>query len=499
MTAARRLQPTFVTPRAADYRAPGGPWDQPTLDELLTDAAARVVDRVLVVDGDRRVTGAELLELVAAAASMLDERGVTAGDAVAWQLGNCVEAIVAFRACWRIGAVAAPLHAAFTAAEVDRAVARIRPAAVLTPNDLSESSMRRLTVTMTVKRRMEELRELRGRELAALLFTSGSSGAPKGVLHTSDTLAYKATGMAAVHRLGPDDVVLMPAPLAHVSGLLNAVTLPGVVPFKTVLMRRWNADAALDLIERERVSFMVGPPTFFVALMQSPGFRATRVESLRLVSSGGAGVSDAFVAEASERLGCVVKRTYGSTEAPSVATALPGVPDDVPRAIAPCELRIDEEGGELLIRGPEVCAGYLDPPDTERTFTPDGWYRTGDLATIDGEGRLAIRGRLDDVIIRGGENISATEVAALIEHHPAVRQCAVIGIADDLMGERACAFVVADGDFDLAECARWCATEGLARYKTPERVIVLDALPVLASGKPDRAALRARASEISSS
>ena len=235
---------------------------------------------------------------------------------------------------------------------------------------------------------------------------------------------------------------------------------------------------------------MVGPPTFFVALMQSPGFSATRVESLRLVSSGGAGVSDAFVAEASERLGCVVKRTYGSTEAPSVATALPGAPDDAPRAIAPCELRIDEEGGgELFVRGPEVCAGYLDAPDTERMFTPDGWYRTGDLATIDGAGRLAIRGRLDDVIIRGGENISATEVAALIERHPAVRQCAVIGIADDLMGERACAFVVADGGFDLAECARWCAAEGLARYKTPERVIMLDALPALASGKPDRAAL----------
>jgi cyclohexanecarboxylate-CoA ligase len=318
------------------------------------------------------------------------------------------------------------------------------------------------------------------------------------VLHTSDTLAYKATGMAAVHRLTPDDVVLMPAPLAHVSGLLNAVTLPGAVPFKTVLMRRWNADAALDLIERERVSFMVGPPTFFVALMQAPGFSATRVESLRLVSSGGAGVSDAFVAEASERLGTVVKRTYGSTEAPSVATALPDAPDDAPRAIAPCELRIDD-GGELLIRGPEVCAGYLDAPDTERAFTTDGFYRTGDLATIDAAGRLAIRGRLDDVIIRGGENISATEVAALLERHPAVRQCAVIGVADDLMGERACAFVVADAGFDLAECARWCAAEGLARFKTPERVIVLDALPVLASGKPDRAALRARAAEVSSS
>ncbi len=317
------------------------------------------------------------------------------------------------------------------------------------------------------------------------------------MLHTQDTLAYKARGMAAVHGLGPGDAVLMPAPLAHVSGLLNGVTLAGTVPFKAVLMRRWNPEAALELIEREQVTFMVGPPTFFVAMMRSPTFHAHRVASLRLVSSGGAGVSDAFVAEARERLGCEVKRTYGSTEAPSVATALPGAPDDAPRAIPPCELRVDDVTGELLIRGPEVCVGYLDVPDTERASTADGWFRSGDLASIDEAGRLSILGRIDDVIIRGGENISATEVAAVLERHPAVRQCAVIGIADDLMGERACAFVVADGPFDVAESARWCATEGLARYKTPERVIVLDALPALVSGKPDRAALRVLAAGVS--
>src|SRR5690349_21112702 len=141
-------------------------------------------------------------------------------------------------------------------------------------------------------------------------------------------------------------------------------------------MRRWNPDAALDLVEREGVTFMVGPPTFFVAMMGSPAFTSERVASLRLVSSGGAGVSDAFVAEASERLGCVVKRTYGSTEAPSVATALPGAPDDAPRAIPPCELVVDDHG-ELLVRGPEVCAGYLDAADTARAFSADGWYRTG--------------------------------------------------------------------------------------------------------------------------
>ena len=491
MTGAHRLQPTFVTALAAQYRAPGGPWDQPSLDEMLTGAAERAAGTVLVVDGDTRVTGAELLARVEVAASTLRERGVGAGDAVAWQLGNSVEAVVALRACWRVGAVAVPLHAAFTAAEVERALERVHPALVLSAGDLAfdRDAPRRPPIGVASG---AAAAPQRGDALAALMFTSGSSGPPKGVLHTYDTVAYKARLMATVHELTNDDCVLMPAPLAHVSGLLNGVTLPGVVPFKCVLMARWNPDVALELVERERVTYMVGPPTFFVAMMGSPGFSTERVESLRLVSSGGAGVSDAFVAEASERLGCVVKRTYGSTEAPSVATALPGAPNDAPRVIAPCELRIDDHG-ELLIRGPELCAGYLDAPDTERAFTADGWYRSNDLAAIDDDGRLAILGRADDVIIRGGENISATEVVSVIERHPSVRQCAVVGVADELMGERACAFVVADGPFDLDECARWCAVEGLARYKTPERVLRLDVLPVLATGKPDRNALRALA------
>src|SRR5207253_4990106 len=132
--------------------------------------------------------------------------------------------------------------------------------------------------------------------------------------------AYKAALMAEVHGLRPNDCVLMPAPCAHISGLLNGVTLPGVVPFRTAFMAKWDPEHALELIESKRVTYMIGPPTFFVSLMQAPGFTRERVRSLRLISSGGAGVSRAFVEEASEALGAVIKRTYGSTEAPSGAT-----------------------------------------------------------------------------------------------------------------------------------------------------------------------------------
>jgi cyclohexanecarboxylate-CoA ligase len=290
--------------------------------------------------------------------------------------------------------------------------------------------------------------------------------------------------MHVVHELGPDDCVLMPAPCAHISGLLNGITLPGVVPFRSVFMARWDPERALELIERERVTFMIGPPTFFVSMMQTPGFSPARVETMRLISSGGAGVSKEFVAEASRAFGARIKRTYGSTEAPTIVTD--------GRAIGPVELRVDADG-ELLVRGAELCVGYLDPAQTAEAFTADGWFRTGDLATIDAAGGVEIAGRKKDVIIRGGENISATEVEAVLEAHPQIRHAVALGEPDARLGERVCAFVTIAGDdgFDLDACRAWFEARGVARFKTPERVVVVEAIPLLASGKPDRASLRA--------
>jgi cyclohexanecarboxylate-CoA ligase len=313
--------------------------------------------------------------------------------------------------------------------------------------------------------------------------------------------------MADAHQLRPDDSVLMPAPLAHVSGLLNAVLVPGAVPMPAHLMARWDPERALQTIETERITFMIGPPTFFVALMGAPDFAPERVESLRLVSSGGAGVTPAFVAEASERLGARVKRTYGSTEAPTVTTS---TADDSPtrarqtdgRPVGAVRLRISDPAtgraqppstvGELWLRGPELFVGYADAAQTSAALSR-GWFRTGDLATVDDEGWLTVVGRIKDIIIRGGENIAAAEVEAALEAHPAVVQAVAVGFPDERLGERVCAFVVTRGAFDLEECRSWFERSGVARYKTPERIVHLDELPVLSAGKPDRAALRARA------
>jgi len=464
------LKATLRPARAAHYLQPGGAWDVPSLDAALS-----------------ATTPGAIAEEIASVAGGLRARGVRRGDAVAWQLRNVSEVVLLYRACWRLGAVAVPVHHAMGTADAAAALAQVEPRIVLTePGDVDGLVGLAPPVTPSAS-------AARPADLAVALFTSGSTGAPKAVLHTQRGLAYKARLMRDVHGLTAADAVLMPAPLAHISGLLNGVLLPGVAGMRTVLMERWDPEEALDLIASDRITFMIGPPTFFVTLMGAGGFSAERVQSLRLISSGGAGVTPAFVDQARAAFGAVVKRTYGSTEAPTVTTSHEGDPvdrarDTDGRPTGEVELRIGD-GGELWLRGPELFVGYADPLQTRAAHARGGWFRTGDLATID-DGWLTVVGRIKDVVIRGGENISVAEVEGVLEAHPAVRQAAVVGYPDDVLGERVAAFVVADPGFDLEACQSWFAERGVTRFKTPERVVRLDAVPTLAAGKPDRAALR---------
>ncbi len=319
---------------------------------------------------------------------------------------------------------------------------------------------------------------VRPSDLAVILFTSGSTGTPKAVLHTHRGLSWKATLMAEVHGLGSRDAVLMPAPMAHIAGVLNGILVPGAAGMRAVLVRRFDPAEALRLVAREQISFLAGPPTFFVAMagaLTSPEASRLDVSSIRLVSSGGASVTPAFVEETAQTFHCRVKRTYGSTEAPTVTTSTNDDPfeaarDTDGRAVGEVELRVTDpdtgtevgtgERGELWVRGPEMFAGYADVQQTKEAIAAGGWFRTGDLATVDAQGWLRIVGRLKEVIIRGGENISASEVEAALEAHPAVRQAVVVGYPDPLMGERVAAYVVTTEPFDLAACRSWFAGTG---------------------------------------
>jgi cyclohexanecarboxylate-CoA ligase len=464
-----------------------------------------------VVDAETRLSPAQMEALVASVAGGLRASGVTKGDAVAWQLPNSLAAAVLTRACWRIGAVAAPLLHSFGAAEVEGALGQIDPARVLELPLPAISDPAAIADALGGEPVQSGDTPSRPSDVALVLFTSGSTGVPKAVLHTQRGLSWKASLMARVHGLGRSDAVLIPAPMAHISGLLNGVLVPGACGMRAVLVRRFDAEKALELVAAERVSFLAGPPTFFIAM--ATALREWRgavpdVASIRLVSSGGASVTPAFVEDTARAFDCRVKRTYGSTEAPTMTTSTNDDPfekarDTDGRAVGEAELRVSdpETGarlgngtpGELWVRGPEMFAGYADAGQTTAVIAPGGWFRTGDLATVDDQGWVRIVGRLKDVIIRGGENISASEVEAALEAHPDVRHAVAVGYPDPLMGERVAAYVESVAPFTLEDCRRWFEQRGVARYKTPEKVERVDALPLLGSGKADRAALRRRA------
>ena len=519
-----KLRATYQAPDARRYRQAGGAWDVPALDSVMRQRAPGM--GAVLVDGDLRFDGPQLERLVAGLAGGLRQLGVRRGDVVTWQIPNWWEALVLYRACWRCGAVAAPLHHQFGAAEgaymlnvLEPTVAFSSPVLPLSERegtiavragDSHDGRFERLLEGPPLRADPEGAAKAnRPADLAAVIFTSGSTGRPKAVLHTHRGLAYKARVMTGVHGLTQADAVLMPAPLAHISGLLNAVLVPGAAAMRTVLMDRWDTTRGLELIARERISYMIGPPPLFTALMEDATFSPDKVDSMRVISSGMMGVTPEFIEAASIGLGAIVKRSYGSTEAPTVSTCTNAdsperCRDTDGRAVGEAAIRIADpltgrsrqagREGEVWIRGPELFAGYADAEETAAAMHR-GWFRSGDLGVLDDEGWLVITGRIKELIIRAGENISSSEVERTLELHPGIRQAVVVGRPDDRLGERVVAFIVGSGvgTIDVDECRRWFASHGVARFKTPEFVVQIDEVPLLAAGKPDRAALKERA------
>ena len=511
-----------------------GAWRGETIWGAFTTTAARHGAKPAAIEDGRRTTFAALAADAERLAAGLATLGVRAGDTVALQLPNWTETLTVFLACARLGAIANPILPIYRRREVGFVLREAAARVVFIPGRYRDCDHRTL-----IRELRDELPELAhvvvvrddtsagtmhyralatggggppathgdADAVALLMYTSGTTADAKGVLHTHETLLAEARSLEPVHGLSAADTVLMPSPLTHISGVVHALLVPAVHGTSAVLMDRWDPGEALRRIAAERVTYMVGAPTFLRDLAQHPDLARVDVSSLRLFSCGGANVDPTLVREAADRLGCIAKRVYGSTEFPTVTTTGPDDPperriDSEGRAIGAAELRIvDEDGGsvpaggegEILARGPECFTGYRNPALDAEAFTPDGWFRTGDLGTLDADGYLRITGRRKDIVIRKGENISARELEDLLAEHPAVAEVAVVGIPDAGAGEIACAVLrVRPGATapTLAEVAAHLTARGLSRRKLPERVEVVADFPRTASGKVLKRALR---------
>ncbi|WP_320669105.1 AMP-binding protein [Patulibacter defluvii] len=520
------------SPAAERYVALGA-WSGELVDAALREGARRHPRRLAVVDGDRRWDHATLDAAAERAAAALQRLGVGPGEVVSFQLPNRIEALVVHHAALRIGAVSNPIVPIYREREVGFILRQARSRVLVVPD-----VFRRFDHRAMAERLRDELPALEhvlvvgepgpastsleavcaaadgppaaveraSRDPALLLYTSGTEAEPKGVLHSHDTLLHECRSVIDLYAVDERDVVLMASPVTHITGLLYGMQLPFMVGAPVVLQDTWDVDRALRLIADERCSFTVGATPFLHGIVHAPTLAEHDVSSMRVFVCGGADIPPALIRAARERTAMLATRVYGSTECPTVTGSAPDAPLDQHAesdgtAIAPTELRIvDEAGsplptgarGELQVRGPELCLGYLDPALNGKSFTADGWFRTGDLAEVDGDGRMRIAGRMKDIIVRGGENLSAKEIEDLLIEHPAIEEVAVVGAPDPVLGERACAFVVGRAPLELDELVAFLRERRLANQKLPERLELVDALPKTASGKVQKHRLRAR-------
>jgi cyclohexanecarboxylate-CoA ligase len=535
--------------RAAMHAA--GLWPDRLMVDYLDEAVAENPGSVAVVgtrtadDVSTCLTYAELARRVERIAVGLVRLGIQPGEVVSFQLPNWWQFVAVYLACVRIGAVANPLMPIFRQRELRFMLAFGETRVLIGPSvfrDFDHGSM-----LLELKRELpalchvllvggrdehsfdrvllesapmaaDEVRTLfnarrpAADHLTQLMFTSGTTGEPKGVMHTSNTLLGTALSFIATTGLTRDDVVLMPSPLAHQSGFLYGMGVALALKTKLVLQDVWNPDLAADLIEREQASYTFASSPFLVDLANGAGDKPEKVRSLRLFCCSGAPIPGVLVERATQQLGLKVLSGWGMTENGLVTLTRP---DDPPhtsvqtdgRAIHGMEVRVvDDDGrvvpsgtaGRLQSRGVATFVGYLKRPELA-SIDEQGWFDTGDLARMDEQGYLRITGRSKDVIIRGGENIPVVEIEALLYRHPKLSAVSVVGMPDERLGERACAFIVPQRgqSVSLAELTAFLQNQGVAKQYWPERIEVLGEMPVTPSGKIQKFKLRELARSLS--
>jgi len=532
---ANRLQPLCSQARYERHRD-RGEWPQPGVAELAERRAARAPSAEILIDGQLRLTVGDLVGRARAVAGGLNDLGIGPGDVVSWELPNWWEAAALAIAIDWVGAVSNPIIPIYREREVQFVARQAATRALFVPGvfrdfdyrGLAESVRRScadLEHLVVVRgdpgpqmRRFDDLlasstvprRHQRGIDDAAMLFyTSGTTAEPKGVMHTTSTIgAYTRAGIDTAGTTA-DDVGILQFPLTHIGGLSAFVSVPLVAGSRVVYLDNWSPDVALDLIERESVTSAGGPPVILQGLMSAPGFTREKVRSLRTAGTGAAGIPPELVRQVTEVLGAGSFRAYGLTECPMLTTGLCDDPEEKRmytdgRPSPGCSVRIVDQDdkpvgpgveGEIHAFGPQLCVGYVDPALNAEAFTEDGFLRTGDLGVIDEEGYVRVTGRVKDIIIRKGENLSAKGIEDLLHAHPNVADVAVIGLPDPDTGERACAVIVPRPGATaptLDEVRQFMTERQAMRQMIPEQIETMDALPRNPTGKVLKFELRRR-------
>lgn len=514
-----------------------GAWSDETFVDRFESAFEQYPDAE-IVGPNRRLTFGALADEVERVSAGLQELGVGPGDVVSYQLPNWITTSVVHLAVSRVGAVANPIIPIYRHSEVEYILNDGGSKCVFVPAsfrdfdypemiaDIATACPELAHVVVVGEQTSDDAVDalesvsyhdleasdpdsftrpaIDANDIHALLYTSGTTADPKGVLHTHNTLLFEQRKTIELLGLSGETTVFMPSPVTHVTGMLYALELPFMSGMDLVLMDVWDPVDAIELIDEHRCNFTVGATPFLQGINENApdGWDCP----LRVFACGGADIPPELVRDATKTLGCTVQRVYGSTEYPTATWPPLDAPleklaeTDGPAAPA-AELKVvdietgDElppgEKGVLLAHGPELMVGYLGEELNEDAF--DGpWFDTGDLAVVDSDGYVEITGRMKDIIVRGGENIPVKDVEDRLFEHPAIEEVAVVAMPDPEMQEKGCAYVklVPGESLTFEEMIEYLDEQGIAKQKYPERLEVLDGFPKTASGKIQKNVLR---------
>ena len=451
----------------------------------------------------------------AAMAGALRERGVAVGDRVVVQVDKSPDGVALYLACLHVGAVFLPLNTAYTPAEVEFFVEDATPALVVSRpttldhlpvavEGLGADGTGSLAALADAVPPFDDVVERGPDDLAAMLYTSGTTGRSKGAMLTHANLESNAVALHEIWRFAPDDVLLHTLPIFHVHGLFVALHCAMLSGAPVIFLPRFDVDEVLQHLPEATV--MMGVPTQYTRLLADDRFDASVCASIRLFTSGSAPMTAPVHAEFTARTGHRILERYGMTEA-GMITSNPydgeRVPGTVGFALPGVDLRIaDEDGhpvgvgetGVVEIRSPGLFAGYWQLPDkTAAEFRDDGWFVTGDVGSVDDDGRLTLEGRSSDMIISGGYNVYPKEIELVLDAVPGVLESAVIGVPHPDFGEAVVAIIVRDGTVEVSDDELASRLDGvLARFKHPKTYVAADSLPRNAMSKVQKAELRAR-------